>query len=206
MTKSLPLPRRLFVLGVLMATSLVASGAAANDATIDVFGARWGSKDLAETSGAGVGYSHPLSRRFSLDLRATDFGDVEAETVLDASFDLRPLEAGGRYWVVDSAPVMPYVGAGLTWALLDSSVGTLFDRRSVETDDELGYYAVGGSRFGGAGGLGFFVEGLYRELEADVVERIAPLPDPTMPQLGSIDERRLDLGGLSLNAGASWRF
>jgi len=207
MKKALPLSRVVLLTGCLVATSLVASTAAANEATLDVFGARWGSEDLARTNGAGIGYSHPLSRRFSLDLRATAFGDVAARTVFDTAFDLTPLEAGGRYWILESAPAMPYLGAGLTWAMLDAQpVDALIPTQSVETDDELGYYVVGGSRFGGGGGLGFFVEGLYRDLEADVVLRVEPLPDPEILQLVGIDERRLNLGGLSLHAGASWRF
>ena len=85
----------------------------------------------------------------------------------------------------------PYVGAGVGYYLLDT------DR--FEVDDEVGFYGVIGGEFGDPDGLSFMVEGMYRNIEAEV-------RDDDIDDDIEFDDVDFDLSGPVLNAGIVWRF
>jgi len=183
---------------VLGAVTLAAMGLMARPANASGFtigGAYWDTKDLDE----GVGGTAKLTLGRYFELRGSYFSDLTSDTSPERfDFELKaiPVEAGVAWHFADDAPFSPYVGGGAGYYFLDTTEG--------EIDDEVGWYAVVGADFGKmSSGLSFNVEAIYRGMEATVREN----RDDTIPDSGDIDEDvDLDISGLGVNAGITWRF
>jgi hypothetical protein len=180
------------ILCVVAALGLCALPAMASDFAIT--GSYWDTEDADEALGVGGRV------RFGIvDLRATYFSDVTADTDperFDFEVSAIPLEAGLAFKFAETETFQPYVGGGAGYYLLDTSEGDI--------DDEVGYYAVLGADFTRASGLGFTVEGIYRNMEATVRN----VGDPTDPDDNTDidDDVDIQLGGFGVNAGLVWRF
>jgi len=178
------------ILCAVAALALMALPASAQmDSSFAVTGSYWDTEDADEALGVGG------RLRFGIvDLRATYFSDVTADTSperFDFEVSAIPLEAGLAFTFAETGTFAPYVGGGAGYYLLDTSEGDI--------DDEVGYYAVVGADWSRPSGLGFTVEGIYRNMEATVRGDLDDDPD--------IDEDvDIQLGGFGVNAGLVWRF
>ena len=161
----------------------------ASAADLAVTGSYWDTEDADEALGVGG------RLRFGIvDLRATYFSDVTADTEperFDFEVSAIPLEAGLAFSFAGNDTFSPYVGGGAGYYMLDTTEGDI--------DDEVGYYAVVGADITRPTGLGFTVEGIYRNMEATVRGDLDDDPD--------IDEDvDIQLGGFGINAGLVWKF
>jgi hypothetical protein len=156
-----------------------------------VFGAGWDTKDADRAMGAGV------KARFGwLDLRATYFADVTADTDPEhLDFEIRsiPLEIGVALPLgPHDGSFAPYLGAGGGYYNLDTNRG--------EVDDEVGWYGLAGADFGDTMGPRFNLEVMYRNMEGTVTDE-NEITDPDIS--GQVN---FDLSGFAVNAGLSWTF
>ncbi len=180
----------------LLALAAFAPTPAARAADLSLMGSWWDTSDLGEAAGVGVRVSWQFSKATMLDIGAHYFEELTEGTELDDLGDLDfdqifeedglqviPIEAGVRF-----GPGGFYAGLGLSYYLLDAPSG-------VEIDDELGYYGILGWEFGKPRGFRVFVEGKYRVIEGDIGADITDV----------LDTITVDLGGLSLNVGVTFR-
>lgn len=170
------------------ALALLAGPAAAAD--FGVYGAFWDTEDADQA--LGVGGKLSFGRIF--ELRASYFSDVTTDTEPERrDFEIKalPLEAGLAFKFAQGERFTPYVGGGAGYYLLDTN--------RFDIDDEVGYYAVLGADIKGGTGLGFMVEGIYRNMEATVRGDLDDNPRVD-------DEVDLQLGGFGVNAGLVWSF
>lgn len=199
--KSMPaIPAVLVALTVLAVATPVQAGSFA------LFGSYWETEELAESAGAGakLGFSFPGDfARFELrgsyfpDL-TEKFGDVIDDDRVSGDLEIEaiPLEAGIAI-NLGGEGVNPYLGAGASYFRLDTNIG--------EISDEVGYYGVAGLEFGRrSGGIGFFVEAIYRQIEGTV--EVDPEDIDEIPDIEIGDEVELDLSGFGVNAGLVWRW
>ena len=100
------------------------------------------------------------------------------------SLQLIPLEIGLRWVFSRGSSVRPYLGAGGGYHLISLGSGSV--------DDEWGYYGIAGLNFYGWEGGGFFVEAIYRKVEAK------------LEYGGAVYEE--DLGGLGGTFGVTFKF
>ena len=195
---------------ILTAVAVVAFGtgpAWASDFAL--FGSYLDTEDLDQSVGGGVRAG--FGNRFQLDLRATYFPDLTEDF---ESFVDDPGTDPGRFQNdVEAIPVdvglklnfnpdegwNPYVGGGATYWFLDTERG--------EIDDEAGFYLAGGIELARAtGGVGFFGEVIYRDVEATVNRDPDAFDDLDDVEFDAIRRRDLDVGGIGVNAGLIWRF
>jgi hypothetical protein len=174
-----------------------------------VFGSYLDTEDLDQSVGGGVRAG--FGNRFQLDLRATYFPDLreDFESFVDDPGDdpgrfqndveAIPLEAGLKLNFNPEEGWNPYVGGGATYWFLDLERG--------EVDDEAGFYLAGGVEFARpTGGMGFFAEAIYRDVEATVNRDPDDFDDLDDVDFEAIRQRDLDVGGIGVNAGLIWRF
>jgi hypothetical protein len=163
----------------------------AKAADIGVYGAYQDTKD----ADSGYGFGGKIDFARFLELRATYFGDVTADTntVSRPDFKLRvvPLEAGLVYKFQPGTTFTPYLGGGATYFLLDTNRGDI--------DNELGWYAVVGTDIKTSRGFGLMLEGIYRSAEATIRDRNNG--DTTVS-----DRVNVQLRGFGANAGLVWSF
>jgi hypothetical protein len=196
---------------LLLATSAIlvlALGATpASAGHFNLFGSFWDTKDAGDTAGGGIGLGFPLGQRWGIDLRASYYEELTNEG-LEAIFDddetvfqrrglqVLPLEIGLRYNFSPGNRANFYLGGGGTYYLLDSDFG--------DVDDEVGGYALLGVDLGNPQGVSFFVEGFWRIAEAKVSFDPESLDD--IDDIDLVNGVPVDLDGLGINAGLSWRF
>lgn len=169
--------------------SLFAFVTPASATGFSLFGAYWSPDETDETLGLGLRFSAHLGHHWIVDVGATAYGVVEG--VVDggrSDIDVVPLDAGLRYQWGDGR-VQPYLGAGLTFAKLESQIG--------ELDDQGAWYALLGLDFGDDRGARLFLEALYRSIDGEV---------KTIERSGDRVLRDLDLSGFGINFGVNWRW
>lgn len=170
--------------------ALVVSAVPARAADFGLYGSYWGTEDA--DNALGVGGKINFGRIF--ELRASYFSDVTSDTEPESrDFEIKalPLEAGLAFKFAQGERFTPYIGGGAGYYLLDTN--------RFDIDDEVGYYAVLGADIKAASGLGFMVEGIYRNMEATVRGDLTDNPN--------VDEDvDLQLGGFGVNAGLVWSF
>lgn len=174
------------LLAIAMATP-AAGIAAEGGSNVSVFGSYWNTDEADDTWGGGA------KARFGMfELRGTYYEDVTADTGPSSRVKIQdiPIEAGVAFNFAPDNPINPYVGAGVSYHLLDSNVGNV--------DDEVGWYAVVGGEFGMTQGLSLMGEVMYRGVESTVKDLSG----------GSFisDRANIDLSGFGANVGVAWRF
>jgi opacity protein-like surface antigen len=174
------------ILAVVATLALTAAPAMATE--VAAFGSGWNTKDADQAMGGGF----RLDFARYLELRASYFSDLTKDTSPESrDFEIKalPLEAGVNFKLTHDQPFTPYVGGGIGYYMLDTSVGQI--------DDETGWYGVVGANFKRGSGLGFNIEGIYRNMDATVHG----------DDLNNISGRvPVDFGGLGVNAGVVWTF
>jgi hypothetical protein len=178
---------------LLFTLAALVAGAPAMAGDFGLFGSYWDTDALGETAGGGIklGFGD-AALRFELrgsyfpDL-SEDLGDLIEEGTGETEVEAIVPEAGVTFNFTPQSAAQFYLGAGLSYYLLDIN--------DFELDDEVGYYGVAGFILGGdSGGPAFFAEALYRSVEGTVTD-------------GSLEEEvDLDLSGLSANLGVLFRF
>lgn len=187
-----------------LAVGLLLPAFGAQASGLAIFGSYWDTEALDETAGAGVKLSIPLGQRFNLDLRGTYYEPFDRDALRDEIDDLFddevdreifnseisiiPIEAGFSFSLGQGA-VRPTLGAGVSYFMLDH------DR--FDLDDEVGWYGSVGLDFARQGGVGFFLEGLYRSAEGEVNDDRDDV---------NFDRVPIDLDGFAANAGVVFRF
>lgn len=184
------------LLPILTLAGLLASPALATD--FGLYGSYWDTDALNSTAGAGVkvGFGSGVVR---FELRGSHFPDLSEnvnELVDDGTgrFKVRATvpEAGLTFNFAPESRFQPYLGAGASYYVLDTN--------RFEIDDEIGWYGLVGFHIGRAeGGPAFFAEGVYRKVDATIVNDDASDPDVN----GKVD---FDLSGPAINAGVLFRF
>jgi hypothetical protein len=187
-----------------LAVGLLLPAFGAQASGLAIFGSYWDTEALDDTAGAGVKFSIPLGQTFNLDLRGTYYEPFDRDALSDEVDDLFddevdreifnseisiiPIEAGFSFNLGQGA-VRPTIGAGVSYFMLDH------DRFSI--DDEVGWYGSVGLDFARQGGVGFFLEGLYRSAEGEVNDDRDDIDFDRVP---------IDLDGFAANAGVVFRF
>lgn len=177
----------------IVSITLLALTAPAQAGELGLFGSYWNTDELDDTAGAGIKYAIG-DNALRLELRGSYYPDLTADAgeVIQGQtgdFELEAVvpEAGFAYNFAPGANTQFYLGAGLSYYLLDTN---MFD-----VDDEAGYYGLAGFTLGGGGdGPAFFAEALYRSVEATVTDNAL------------VEDVDLDLSGVSVNLGVIFRF
>ena len=159
-----------------------AAALAQSETSFGVFGSYWDTDDADDAFGIGA------KGRFGMfELRGTYYEDLTSDSVIEV--EAIPIEAGVAFNFAPDMAINPYVGAGVSYFLLDTNIGDI--------DDEVGWYAVLGGEFGMAEGISLMAEVMYRDVEGTVEDFSAA------EFTGSPD---IDLSGVAANVGAAWRF
>ena len=183
--------KKVLTLAIVVLGLVVAAGtASATD--LGLHGAYWNTDQAERTFGFGA------KLRFSfIEFRGTYFDDVTADVdPEEADFEIKayPLEGGIVLQFLKNSTVRPYVGGGVGYYLLDTTLGDI--------DDEIGYYLVGGLDIGAPSSrVAFSFEGSYRNIAGSVRGELFD-PDFDIDE----DEIELDLSGIGANAGVEFRF
>ena len=185
---------------------LVVGGAPAMATDLNLFGSYWQTGDFDDTFGGGVrlGFGDgPVQ----FELRGSYFPDIaedfeqlfDSDSEFEDQFEITaiPLEAGVTFNFGGSETFNPYIGGGASYILLDTDIG--------EVDDEVGFYVVGGFKAArDDGGVGFFAEAIYRNIEGQV--NFDPEDFDDVDDVDFDDDFDLDLAGIGANVGIVFRF
>ncbi|MGH9382616.1 MAG: hypothetical protein ACRD2Z_18720 [Thermoanaerobaculia bacterium] len=173
--------------------AVLVAGAPALAGDLGLLGSYWDTDALGETAGGGVRYAIG-DAALRLELRGSYFPDLTedfSELVDDGSGEIEVEaivpEAGIAYNFAPGGSTQFYLGAGLSYYLLDAT--------DFELDDEVGYYGVAGLNLGGRGdGPAFLVEVMYRSVEGTVEDE------------DLVRDVDVDLSGPAANIGVLFRF
>jgi hypothetical protein len=191
------------LLGIFILALLSAAPAFASD--FGLFGTYWDTRDADETFGGGVELNFAFGESpLGLELRGTYYQQLSDEPVsalfdddegffVEESLEALPIEAGLRYNFNPTGNVSPWISGGVSYIFLDIS-----DVEGAEVDDETGWYAGLGSRFGQPDGVSFYGEVLYRATEATVQRE--------RDDIDLEDTVNIELDGVVVNAGVMWTF
>jgi hypothetical protein len=178
----------------------VVSALPASATSFAIYGTGWNPDALEEALGAGATLSFGETLGFDLrvayyqegdvqDLREDDGDGVFAENALQ----IVPVDAAVRYNLGGDGPADFWFGGGASYYFLS------LEDDNFEIDDEVGWLAFAGARFGDPEGFNFFVEGAYRGAEGTVS---GDSFDPDTVD----DEAVIDLNGPLVNVGLMWSF
>jgi outer membrane protein with beta-barrel domain len=151
-----------------------------------VFGSYWDSKDAGNSWGAGALAGFNITKRLGLQFQGTYYPDFKNDSFAGRSLDLTaiPVDGGLNFNFLPDKPLNIFAGAGVTYYFLSISPGSV--------DDKTGVYLDGGLDFGHKDSARFFAQVMWRKVDTSVA-------------FGSFN-RNLKFDGLSLNAGATWRW
>jgi hypothetical protein len=135
-----------------------------------------------------------LGGSFSLDLAFTWYDEVNvpplgapgAPVQGVSELQVLPFDVGVRYTFTTGSIVRPYVGGGLSYFAIDAE--------GARTDDEVGYYVLGGLLVGRERGLNLMVDVLWREAEGT-------LHVDTDDGIDASISNDIDFGGFGANVG-----
>jgi len=192
------------ILGALVVTLVCASPAMAAD--FKLFGSYWDTSDLGSASGGGVGFGFPLgSSPLSIDFSGTYFRQLSDRPLHNLFSDetssgffsrnsirVVPIDATLKWHFINDSNIEPWIGAGATYFLLDSS------RSGVDFNDETGWNAGAGLRIGQQHGANFFADAIYRNTKATVRRNDT--------SVSLVDRESLKLDGFGANVGVLWRW
>lgn len=196
------------ILGVLAILAALAVFATPAEAQFKIYGSYWDTTDVGNTFGGGLGFDIPFGESgFALSLAGTYYQELEDEPIgnlfdddegvfQEEGLEVVPFDVGLRYNFEPRGSFSPWIGAGGTYFLIDTT------ENQFEVDDETGWHVSLGSHFGDPEGANFFAEALYRSTESTLRRAEDDVPDPS----DAVDEVDIDLDGFAVNAGISWRF
>jgi hypothetical protein len=192
------------VLGIMAVLCVFASTAGASD--FKLYGSYWDTADVDNTFGGGLGFSIPLGASpLAISLAGTYYKELSDEPVSNLfdedegffkedSLEVLPVDLGLQFNFPSNGPVSAWIEGGGTFFFIDTT------REGIDVDDETGWHASVGSRFGQPDGANFFIEGLYRSTEATLVR------NRRVDDVDLRDEVAIDLDGFAVNAGILWHW
>lgn len=197
--------KRLLLASIVLALLLTATPVAAGD--LALFGSWLSTKDLDDSFGGGLKFDFTFGETFGMEFRGTyypelgqNFGDL-----IDDDDELFALEVDGiaadMGFILQFGPGKNFfLSAGGTYWFLDSNVGNFAD--------EVGWYLAGGFKSGRpAGGVGFFLEGIYRDVDGTLSTDLGELDDiDDIDDIERAERVILDLSGVGVNLGVLFRF
>jgi hypothetical protein len=143
---------------LLIALTLVAAPAFAGGYA-DLYGT-WidFSEQNGDAPGAGVRVGWYVTESFALDVSVNLLDSVEltSDDFISGEIQLRPIDLGLKY----GFPFGLYLGAGASYVFFDTS--------NLDVDEEVGYFGRVGFEQVGPTGWGWFVEGIYRDVDAEL--------------------------------------
>ena len=154
--------------------------------SFSLFGSYWDSKDADASWGAGARVGFDLTKRFELEFHGTYYPDFKDDQFPGQSFELTaiPVDGGLKFNFMPDKAVNPFVGGGVTYYFLSTSPGSV--------DDQSGVYLDAGLDIGAKDSARFFAQVMWRKVDTSI-------------SFGAFDED-VKFDGLSLNAGATWRW
>ena len=161
--------------------------APASAGNLKIFGAYLDSGDVGSFGGAGARYASSDTLGWEtgvtgyLESDEIDFGelDIDSDSIDTIAWDL-----GARVSISE----LFFFSVGVSYFQFDADYG--------HVEDEWGYYGTLGATMGGKT-FRFFIEGMYRDIEATIEYRDFDIVE---------DAVALDIGGFGINAGLEWRF
>jgi len=189
-----------------IALLLLVTASAAKAADFKLYGSYWNTSDADDTFGGGLGFSFPLgSTPLSLSFAGTYYQELSDEPVSnlfdpdegvfrEESLEVLPVDAGLQFNFTPNGPFNAWIEGGFSYFFIDTT------REGIDVDDETGWHASIGSRFGSRQGANFFAEALYRSTEA-TLHRNRVNNDVNLR-----DEVAIDLDGFAVNAGLLWHW
>lgn len=190
-------------LGIAMILFAWAAMASATD--FKLYGSYWNTTDVDDAVGGGLGFSFPLGESpLAISVGATYYQELSDEPVSnlfdddegvfqEEGLEVLPVDAGLQINLQQRGPFNLWIEGGVSYFFIDTT------RSGLDVDDETGWHASIGSRFGDPDGANFFAEALYRSTEATV--RRADVDDVDVDE-----DVAIDLDGFVVNAGILWTF
>jgi Outer membrane protein beta-barrel domain len=196
------------ILGVLVILAALGVLATPAEAQFKIYGSYWNTGDVGDTFGGGLGFDIPFGESgLALSLAGTYYQELSDEPIdnlfdddesvfREDSLEVVPFDVGLHYNFQPRGNFSPWIGAGGTYFLIDTT------ENQFEIDDETGFHVSVGSYFGDPDGVNFFAEAIYRSTESTLRRSEDDFPDPS----DEVDEVDIDLDGVAVNAGITWRF
>jgi len=168
-----------------------------------IYGTYIDTEDLEESYGAGAKLDINVTQNLIIQARSAFYDTLGQDMIIgtseiQADLNIVPVEVGMTYDLTIADRVIPYIGGGLGWYILEADVVIDGDAQSVNIDDELGYYLRGGLRLDPGQNLSIFGEYQYRQVDTT-------LPDDSFERRvrGEVD---VGLSGSSINVGLMLRW
>lgn len=157
--------KALIALGLLAFLGTPSWGAGGLGATVSY----WDGDESGDDNGLGLKLEFGFGEHIDLELRGAYLDGFEAVKA-GRLFQLEatPLDFGLAYNFAREAVVNPYLGGGASYVLFEVDVVGPVAGEGGRVEDEFGWYAVAGIEIGASRHLGFFLEGLYRSVKANV--------------------------------------
>jgi hypothetical protein len=192
------------ILSSLVVALVCASPAMAVD--FKIFGSYWNTNDLSDTAGGGVGLGFPLGESpFSIGVSGTYYRQLSDRPLHNLVSDntnqnffsrnsirVTPVDAQLQFRFPGNGYVEPWIGAGATYFVLNSS------RSGLDFSNETGWNAGAGLRIGQRQGANFFADAIYRNTKATVRH--------SGDSVSLVDRESLSLDGFGVNAGFLWHW
>ncbi len=159
---------------------------------LGVFGSYWTPADADAGFGAGAKLQVDFSDFLALELRGGYYPDMSEDMgPLELDLQIIPIEAD-LIAKIPLGPIHLYGGAGAGYYMLDADYSVMGGSGSIDIDDEVGWFALGGIEVAPVEALALFFEVKYTYIKGTVQN------DDVDTIVGGVD---LDLSGLSANAG-----
>lgn len=149
-----------------------------------LYGSHWDSKDAGDSWGGGAKIGFTFVKMLEFEFHGTRYSDFKStDTPSDVDVRATALDGGLRVNFLPTAPINPYVGAGLSYYFFDASPGDI--------DNKSGIYGLAGLDFGSRHSR-FFIEAMWRKLDTTI----------------SLNSFHTDatFDGVAANAGFAWRW
>ena len=170
---------------IAIALSIVAiCSVPAHAGSFGVYGSHWDSNDAGDSWAGGARVGFNFVKMLEFEVHGTQYSDFKSDIPSpDTKVKARALDGGLRVNFLPTAPLNPYVGAGVSYYFLDSNPGDI--------NNKSGIYGVAGLDFGSKVSH-FFVEAMWRKLDTTIT-------------LNSFNtDAKFD--GVAGNAGFVWRW
>jgi Outer membrane protein beta-barrel domain len=196
------------VFGALVVSAILASASPVLAQGFNLYGSYWNTTDVDDAFGGGIGVGIPFGESgLGLKLAATyyqELTDDPADALFDddegvfedESLEVLPVDVGLTYNFAPHGMWSPWISGGGSYFFIDTT------REGIDVDDEAGFFVSLGTQIGNRDGVNFFAEALYRSTEATLRRNRLDGDDDT----DVADEVAIDLDGVAVNAGISWRW
>jgi opacity protein-like surface antigen len=168
-----------------------------------IYGTLIDTEDLDESYGIGAKVDLDITQRLAIQVRSAFYDTLGKDITLgrnelQTDLEIVPVEAGLTLRIPIQDRVVPYVGAGLGWYILEADVSVNGRSQEINIDDELGYYFLGGLMLDLGPAFSIFGEYQYRDVNTTLSG------DSFSNRVGG--DVDVGLSGSSINAGIMLRW